>query len=83
MSKAEDEYSFMDEVAQYEKENPINFDFIGREMLKKAERSVRSNAEKYRYKNQLRNITHNEIRDHVAKKMKKLFSSTLVEDPNV
>ncbi|MCP1186493.1 hypothetical protein [Paenibacillus sp. 1781tsa1] len=78
MSKADDECSFMDEVAQYEKDNPINFDLIGRKMLKQAERRVRSSREKYRFKNQLRNITHNEIKDHVGK-MKKLFSFTLVK----
>lgn len=69
----------MDEIAQYEKDNPIDFNLIGKNMLKQAERSFRSSREMYRYKNQLKNITHDEIRDHVAKKVKKLFSLTLVE----
>ncbi|MGM1044507.1 MAG: hypothetical protein ACQEXX_00010 [Bacillota bacterium] len=74
MSKTNDDYSILDEIAQYEKENPVDFDLIGKQMLKQAERRVRSSQEMYRYNNQLRNITHNEIRDYVAKKVKKLFS---------
>lgn len=79
MSKADDEYSIMDEIAQYEEDNPIDFNLLSREMQKQAEKSVRSSLQTYRYNNQLKNITHNEVRDYVAKKVKKLFSLTLVE----
>ncbi|MEK4277639.1 endonuclease NucS domain-containing protein [Paenibacillus sp. FSL R7-0026] len=79
MSKPDNEHSFMDEIAQYEEDNPIDFNLISREILKQAEKSVRSSRQTYRYNNQLKNITHNEVRNYVAKKLKKLFSLTLVE----
>lgn len=67
---------FLDYVEEYEKK--IDYDALGKAMLANADRQVRTEYERYRHKVQLNDISHNDIRDYVAKNLSVLFNLKLI-----
>lgn len=69
--------SFLDYIAEWEEEH---LDDIAQAMLAGVDRRIRQEHEIYRYNAQMINvISHNDIRDHVAKRIKSLFKLDLIK----
>jgi hypothetical protein len=66
-------FEVFNEIEKIEEENPINFDELAKSMLKNAESQVRTEHEMYRFNLQVKYFSHNEIRNEVASKVRKLF----------